>query len=79
VGGDKWRLSLACLSARSEDSCLCLPRLYDTGPGGTGWRLGRGHGGGLNRETSNWRLGEGLQDAILCVPGGAHSKNHTLL
>jgi hypothetical protein len=62
---DKWRLSFACLASRSEDSCVGLPRLYEIGPGGTGW----------NRETASWRLGEGLQDVILCVPGGAHSKN----
>jgi hypothetical protein len=42
VGGDKWRLSLACLATRSEDSCVGLPRLWECGPGGTGWRLGKG-------------------------------------
>jgi hypothetical protein len=80
VGGDKWRLSFACLATLSVDSCVGLPCLYETGPGGTGWRLGRGHegGGGLNRDTATWRLG-GLQDGIRCVPGGAHSKKHTLL
>jgi hypothetical protein len=30
VGGDKWRLSFACLSTRSVDSCVSLPRLYET-------------------------------------------------
>jgi hypothetical protein len=53
--------------------------IRDCDPGVTGWRLGRGHGGGLGRETTSWRLGEGLQDGIRCVPGGAHLKKHTLL
>jgi hypothetical protein len=30
MGGDKWRLSLACLATRSDDSCVGLPRLYET-------------------------------------------------
>jgi hypothetical protein len=30
VGGDKWRLSFACLATRSEDSCVGLNRLYET-------------------------------------------------
>jgi hypothetical protein len=30
LGGDKWRLSLACLPTRSEDFCVGLPRLYET-------------------------------------------------
>jgi hypothetical protein len=30
VGGDKWRLSFTCLVTRSEDSCVGLPRLYET-------------------------------------------------
>jgi hypothetical protein len=29
-GGDKWRLSFTCLVTRSEDSCVGLPRLYET-------------------------------------------------
>jgi hypothetical protein len=27
--------------------------IQDCGPGGTGWRLGRVHGGGLGRETAS--------------------------
>jgi hypothetical protein len=30
VGGDKGRLFFACLVTRSEDSCVGLPRLYET-------------------------------------------------
>jgi hypothetical protein len=40
VGGDKWRLSYACLATRSVDSCVGLPRLYET-------VIQEGQGGGL--------------------------------
>jgi hypothetical protein len=30
VGGDKWRLSFACLATRSVYSCIDLHRLYET-------------------------------------------------
>jgi hypothetical protein len=49
VGGDKWRLSLACVATRLVDPCIGLPRLYETGPEGTGWWLGRRHIGGAEQ------------------------------
>jgi hypothetical protein len=52
------KVILGMFSDSVRDSCVGLPRLY---------------------ETASWRLGEGLQDGIRCVPRGAHSKKHTLL
>jgi hypothetical protein len=50
VGGDKWKLSLACLATRSVDSCVGLPRLDESvvqaGQGG-GWEGDMVGGAGL--------------------------------
>jgi hypothetical protein len=59
VGRGKWRFSLTCLATGSADSCVGLPRLYETvvqEGQREGWEEAWW---GLNREAAIWRLGRG--------------------
>jgi hypothetical protein len=66
VGGDKWAISFTCLATRSVDSCIDLPRLYETEFQEGRVEVGKGTRERVEQGDCQLDVARRLQDGIRC-------------